>query len=75
MSLVAVTARTNRQKADQDPATWMPPPADVQCRYNAEWVATTLRWQLTADTAELEALEVYADGPCEQAIVHYTPAL
>ena len=38
-SLVAVTARSNRSKADQDPAQWLPPAADVHCRYAAEWVA------------------------------------
>ncbi|MGX1507637.1 UNVERIFIED_CONTAM: hypothetical protein RKD43_006262 [Streptomyces graminofaciens] len=31
-SLVAVTARTNRSKADQDPAEWLPPAADQYCR-------------------------------------------
>ncbi|RST20939.1 HNH endonuclease [Streptomyces sp. WAC04770] len=74
VSLVAVTARTNRQKADQDPADWMPPSPEAQCRYVGEWVATKLRWQLTADDRELEALKVYAEGPCEDTIVHYTPA-
>ncbi|MFI2318481.1 hypothetical protein AMK17_32375 [Streptomyces sp. CB00072] len=74
VSLVAVTARSNRQKSDQDPADWMPPSPDAQCRYVAEWVSTKLRWQLTADDRELEALKVYADGPCEDTIVRYTPA-
>ncbi|MFD5142685.1 hypothetical protein [Streptomyces sp. NPDC058401] len=32
---VGVTARSNRQKSDQDPATWMPAPA-VHCRYIGE---------------------------------------
>ncbi|MER6646584.1 MULTISPECIES: HNH endonuclease family protein [Streptomyces] len=74
VSLVAVTARSNRQKSDQDPADWMPPFPDAQCRYVGEWVATKLRWQLTADERELEALKVYAEGPCEDTIVRYTPA-
>ncbi|WDG29571.1 HNH endonuclease family protein [Streptomyces sp. CA-278952] len=75
VSLVAVTSRTNRQKADKDPADWMPPSPEVQCRYTAEWVSTKLRWQLTADDRELEALKVYAEGPCEDAIVRYAPAV
>ncbi|MGW6569800.1 HNH endonuclease family protein [Streptomyces sp. NPDC054975] len=73
-SLVAVTARTNRQKADQDPATWMPPAPGATCRYLAEWTATKLRWGLSADQAEIDALKVYAGGPCETTVVHYTPA-
>ncbi|MGP3638214.1 HNH endonuclease family protein [Streptomyces sp. 24-1644] len=74
VSLVAVTARSNRQKSDQDPADWMPPSPEAQCRYVGEWVSTKLRWQLNADDRELEALKVYADGPCEDTIVRYTPA-
>ncbi|MFF8279970.1 HNH endonuclease family protein [Streptomyces lateritius] len=73
-SLVAVTARTNRQKADQDPATWMPPAPGATCRYLAEWTATKLRWGLTADQGEIDAINVYAGGPCETTVVHYTPA-
>ncbi|MDX2407308.1 HNH endonuclease family protein [Streptomyces microflavus] len=74
VSLVAVTARTNRSKSDQDPADWMPPSSEAQCRYVGEWVSTKLRWGLTADDRELEALKVYAEGPCEDTIVRYTPA-
>ncbi|MEV7297515.1 HNH endonuclease family protein [Streptomyces microflavus] len=74
VSLVAVTARTNRSKSDQDPADWMPPSPEAQCRYVGEWVSTKLRWGLTADDRELEALKVYAEGPCEDTIVRYTPA-
>lgn len=73
VSLVAVTSRINRKKADKDPADWMPPSPEVQCRYTGEWVATKLRWQLTADDRELEALKVYAEGPCEDTVVRYAP--
>ncbi|MGW5852725.1 HNH endonuclease family protein [Streptomyces sp. NPDC055254] len=59
VTLVGVTARSNRQKSDQDPATWMPAPA-VHCRYIGEWVATKHRWGLAVDQAEREALLTYA---------------
>lgn len=55
-SLVAVTAKTNRSKSDQDPSTWLPPLADARCTYAADWVATKLRWGLTVDQSEAEAL-------------------
>ncbi|MEU0915058.1 HNH endonuclease family protein [Streptomyces althioticus] len=72
-SLVAVTARSNRSKADQDPSTWLPPAAAVHCRYVAEWVATKLRWSLTADEAEVAALQETAAG-CPDQSVTYEPA-
>ncbi|MFB6772668.1 HNH endonuclease family protein [Streptomyces sp. NPDC056337] len=73
-SLVAVTARSNRSKSDQDPATWLPPAAEVHCRYIAEWVGTKLRWTLSADEAEAAAMrEVAAD--CPEQTVTYEPAL
>lgn len=61
-SLVAVTARENRQKADQDPATWLPSDAGAVCRYVGEWVAVKTRWGLTVDAGEAAALEQLADG-------------
>ncbi|MGN9821512.1 HNH endonuclease family protein [Streptomyces sp. SD11] len=72
-SLVAVTARTNRSKADQDPADWQPPLADARCTYAADWVATKLRWQLAADEREHAALTELAEG-CGQETVDYEPA-
>ncbi|WP_405184218.1 HNH endonuclease family protein [Streptomyces albidoflavus] len=73
VSLVAVTARTNRSKADQDPAEWLPPLADARCTYIAEWVGTKLRWQLAADDTERAALTDIAGG-CGQQEVEYEPA-
>ncbi|MEU4800467.1 HNH endonuclease family protein [Streptomyces sp. NPDC023327] len=72
-SLVAVTARSNRSKADQDPSEWQPPLADARCTYTAHWVATKLRWRLTVDTAERKALRELAAG-CGQETVEYEPA-
>ncbi|MFF9220778.1 HNH endonuclease family protein [Streptomyces viridosporus] len=72
-SLVAVTARSNRSKADQDPAQWLPPAADVHCRYAAEWVATKLRWHLAVDTTERAALHGLANA-CPGQTVSYEPA-
>ncbi|MER7720769.1 HNH endonuclease family protein [Streptomyces flaveolus] len=72
-SLVAVTARSNRSKADQDPAQWLPPAAEVHCRYVAEWVGTKLRWALSADETEVAALAEVAAG-CPEQTVTYEPA-
>jgi Protein of unknown function (DUF1524) len=71
-SLVAVSAASNRSKADQDPAEWLPPAVDVTCRYTSEWIATKLRWELTIDAVELEALTQLADA-CPGTTVTYEP--
>ncbi|MFI6285537.1 DUF1524 domain-containing protein [Streptomyces sp. NPDC051018] len=73
-TLTAVTARTKRDKADQDIASWLPSSHDSQCRYISEWVGTKLRWGLSVDKDELEALKLFADGPCETVVIIYHPA-
>jgi len=70
--LVAVTARSNRSKSDQDPATWMPPAADATCRYTADWISVKLTWGLTIDPAERTALTTLADN-CPDQSIDYTP--
>ncbi|MCX4444849.1 HNH endonuclease family protein [Streptomyces sp. NBC_01789] len=72
-SLVAVTAKTNRSKADKDPAAWMPPSEGAACTYLVDWTATKLRWGLTADEAEQKALLERAE-PCTDSVVQYEPA-
>jgi hypothetical protein len=71
-SLVAVTAGSNRSKADKDPAEWLPNP-EVTCRYGAEWTGDKLRWRLTVDTDELTALTQLAEA-CPNTTVEYEPA-
>jgi hypothetical protein len=73
-SLVAVTARSNRSKADRDPAEWLPPSRAALCRYLAEWTATKLRWGLTVDTAERQALTDRARISCSNTEVTFVPA-
>ncbi|MFJ4517488.1 hypothetical protein [Streptomyces sp. NPDC088816] len=61
-SLVAVTACSNRSKSDQDPAEWLPPAAEVHCRYVAEWVGGRLpRPERDVRTCRI------ADGPSPAA--------
>ncbi|MDX3324734.1 HNH endonuclease family protein [Streptomyces sp. ME02-6979-3A] len=69
-SLVAVTARTNRQKSDKDPSNWLPPSASAQCTYGADWVGTKLRWKLQADEKEIAALEKLAAECTDTAVVY-----
>ncbi|MFW5418789.1 HNH endonuclease [Nocardiopsis sp. CNT-189] len=73
VALVAVTARENRQKADQDPATWMPSLTSAHCRYITEWTAVKVRWGLSADRAEHETLTRMAED-CPDAVVDTEPA-
>ncbi|MEU0786951.1 DUF1524 domain-containing protein [Streptomyces sp. NPDC006173] len=72
-SLVAVSARTNRSKADQDPAEWLPPLYDARCTYATDWTATKLRWKLTVDDRERAALVEIAAG-CGPDSVDYEVA-
>ena len=53
-SLLAVTASSNRQKSDQDPAEWLP--ARGRCSYLVNWIAVKVRWSLAVDPAEKRAL-------------------
>ncbi|MFF2777615.1 HNH endonuclease [Streptomyces sp. NPDC058052] len=72
--LVAVTARSQKAKAGQDPAAWVPDGNAAYCRYVGEWVGTKLRWGLTVDKDEMEALKLFADGPCEETVVQRSTA-
>ncbi|MDI6413131.1 HNH endonuclease family protein [Streptomyces albus] len=67
-SLVAVTARENRQKADQDPSTWWVPAKSASCQYLTDWVGVKTRWRLSVDRAELAALRQRA-ADCPNARV------
>ncbi len=72
-SLIAVTAKSNRAKADKDPAEWLPPTATYHCAYVTGWVETKLRWALAADDREREALLGLAED-CPGATVSYERA-
>jgi hypothetical protein len=73
LPLIAVTAKSNRSKSDQDPGTWMPTDADSACRYAFEWVSVKTRWGLSVDQAEADALAaIVAD--CPAAVVTVAPA-
>lgn len=55
-ALIAVTAATNRSKGARDPASWQPPAQAAWCEFATAWAATKVRWGLTADQAEVDAL-------------------
>ncbi|MEU1408390.1 HNH endonuclease family protein [Streptomyces sp. NPDC005728] len=55
-ALIAVSAASNRSKADQDPSTWLPPYTGYRCTYLTDWVADKTRYQLTIDPGEQAAL-------------------
>ncbi|MGR3935284.1 HNH endonuclease family protein [Streptomyces sp. BRA346] len=59
--LVAVSARSNRSKADKDPAHWQPPLGDYRCTYGRAWISVKHVYSLTIDTAEHSALEGMLD--------------
>ncbi|MEU6417827.1 HNH endonuclease family protein [Streptomyces spiralis] len=55
-ALIAVSAASNRSKADQDPTTWLPPAVGYRCTYVTDWVADKMRWGLNIDAGEQAAL-------------------
>ena len=68
--LIAVSAASNRSKADKDPSEWLPPFAGYQCRYDIDWIADKTRWGLSIDATERDALtRQLADCPDEPITV------
>ncbi len=62
LSVVAVTASSNRSKGDSDPAAWLPRFDRYRCTYVASWVAVKWRWRLTVDVAERASLKLGLAG-------------
>lgn len=61
-ALIAVSASSNRSKGDRDPADWRPPSEASWCGYVRTWASAKVRWALTADQAEVDALRDMASS-------------
>jgi hypothetical protein len=56
-SLIAVSASSNRSKGDRDPSQWVPTNRSIRCGYAVDWILVKYRWSLSADAAEIAALD------------------
>lgn len=72
-ALIAVSAASNRSKADQDPSTWQPPATGYRCTYATDWVVIKTRWALAVDPAEQMAISEILDI-CPNASIEVTRA-
>ncbi|TPQ21177.1 hypothetical protein [Streptomyces sporangiiformans] len=70
---IAVSAASNRFKADQDPSTWLPSFAGYRCQYVTDWVADKTRYQLAVDPSE-EAVLSEALSRCPNESITVTLA-
>lgn len=57
-ALTAVSASSNRTKSAGDPAEWKPPLHSAWCQYAHDWIAVKVKWSLSADEREVDALRV-----------------
>jgi hypothetical protein len=55
-ALNAVSPDVNQAKSADDPAHWLPPRPAALCPYLESWIGTKVRWALTIDPAEKQAL-------------------
>jgi len=72
MSLIAVSASSNRSKSDRDPADWLPPNADYRCEYAVAWAQVKSRWSLSIDPKEKVTLLGLADE-CGNTPLEFNP--
>ncbi|GAA2127073.1 HNH endonuclease family protein [Kitasatospora saccharophila] len=69
-ALIAVSAKSNRSKADKDVAEWLPPAEAYRCTYLTDWTAVKTRWGLSIDRVEADALHrLAADCPNTEVTV------
>jgi hypothetical protein len=62
--LLAVSATSNRQKGDKDPAEWLPELESYQCEYARAWIQVKQYYGLSVDSLEKAALGDILDGVC-----------
>ena len=72
MSLIAVSASSNRSKSDRDPADWLPTNKDYWCEYITAWVQVKTRWSLSMDRAEKAKIEDVAED-CSGEALEFAP--
>ena len=72
-TLAAVSASSNRSKGSRDPSEWRPSEGSSWCRYATDWVTVKAAWGLTADRAEVGALQEMLDT-CDSSVTITTLA-
>ena len=55
-ALIAVSSRSNRSKGARDLGEWLPPSESEHCWYAEAWVTVKIKWNLTVDVVEHDAL-------------------
>jgi hypothetical protein len=71
-SLIAVSGASNQSKSDNDPADWLPPNPDDICPFVSAWIAIKVRWDLSVDQRERNALSGLADN-CPGSRMPFAP--
>ena len=69
--LIAVTGSSNRSKSDRDPAEWLPTNKPYTCEYLTNWVSVKVRWSLSVDKKEKDAI-VAGLKPCKKTAFSIT---
>ncbi len=60
--LLIVSSASNQAKADHDPSEWRPPDRASWCRFATIWTQMKVRYGLTAQQSEVDALAEMLDG-------------
>ncbi|WP_394937174.1 HNH endonuclease family protein, partial [uncultured Ilumatobacter sp.] len=60
-ALRAMDDSTNSSKGSRGPESWKPPAKDSWCDYATDWASIKIRWGLTVNTAEYNALAQMLD--------------
>lgn len=69
VSLIAVSASSNRQKGDKDPSLWLP--TKNVCNYIADWIHVKAKYLLTVDFEESRTLGKYITSCNFQARIEF----
>jgi hypothetical protein len=70
--LIAVTGASNRSKSDRDPTDWLPTNKAYVCEYLTNWVSIKVRWSLSVDKKEKDAITAGLK-PCKKTAFSITP--
>jgi hypothetical protein len=74
-ALVPSSHSSNQSKGSDDPAEWVPPRSADVCPYVSSWIEIKVRWDLTIDQAEHDALQRHlSECPDDVVVVPRVPA-